>query len=85
MIATSARTPSSPTTQSTQRPSTGPLALQHESELDEELSRGREVVNHDADVVHPLDSHALDVVVSNYLEKDEQRDGVDAFLDLKAP
>ena len=31
------------------------LALQLESELDEELSRGREVVDHDADVVHPLD------------------------------
>ena len=30
-----------------------PLALQLESELDEELDRGREVVNHDADVVHP--------------------------------
>ena len=37
-----------------------PLALQHESELDEELSRGREVVNHDADVLHPLDSHVFD-------------------------
>jgi hypothetical protein len=38
----------------------GPLALQHESELGEELSRGREVVNHDADVIHPLDRHVLD-------------------------
>jgi hypothetical protein len=38
----------------------GPLALQHEPELNEELSRGREVVNHDADMVHPLDSHVLD-------------------------
>jgi hypothetical protein len=38
----------------------GPLVLEHESELDEELSRGREVVNHDADVIHPLDSHVLD-------------------------
>ena len=38
----------------------GPLALQHESELDEELSRGCEVVNHDVDVVHPLDSHVFD-------------------------
>jgi hypothetical protein len=37
-----------------------PLALQHESELDEELSRGREVVDHDADVLHPLESHVLD-------------------------
>jgi hypothetical protein len=27
---------------------------------DEELSRGCEVVNHDADVIHPLESHALD-------------------------
>ena len=36
------------------------LALQHESELDEELSRGCEVVNHDADVIHPLDSHVFD-------------------------
>ena len=38
----------------------GPLALQHESELDEEVSRGCEVVNHDADVVHTLDSHLFD-------------------------
>jgi hypothetical protein len=30
------------------------LALQLESELDEELGRGCEVVNHDADVLHPL-------------------------------
>jgi hypothetical protein len=37
-----------------------PLALQHESELGEEVSRGREVVDHDADVLHPLDRHALD-------------------------
>ena len=32
---------------STQPPSTGPLALQLESELDEERRRGREVVDHD--------------------------------------
>jgi len=38
----------------------GPLALQHESELDERLNRGREVVNHDADVLHALESHVLD-------------------------
>jgi hypothetical protein len=37
-----------------------PLALQHESELDEELSRGCEVVNHDADVLDPLDSHVFE-------------------------
>ncbi len=38
----------------------GPLALQCEFELDEELGRGHEVVNHHADVIHPLDSHLLD-------------------------
>jgi hypothetical protein len=38
----------------------GPLALELESELGEELSRGREVVNHDADVLHPLDRQVLD-------------------------
>ena len=32
------------------------LALQHESELDEEPAASREVVNHDADVIHPLDT-----------------------------
>jgi hypothetical protein len=37
-----------------------PLALQHESELDEELSGGCEVVNHNADVLHPLDTHTFD-------------------------
>src|SRR5205807_10378309 len=36
-----------------------PLALQLESEFDE-LGCGREVVNHDADVLHPLDRHVLD-------------------------
>ncbi len=37
-----------------------PLALQLEPELDEELGRGREVVDDDAHVVHPLDRHVLD-------------------------
>jgi hypothetical protein len=32
-----------------------PLALQLESELDEELSRGREIIDDDAHVVHPFD------------------------------
>lgn len=31
-----------------------PLALQLESKFDEELGCGREVVNHDADVLHAL-------------------------------
>ena len=35
------------------------FALQYESELDEDLSRGCEVVNHDDDVVHPFDSHVF--------------------------
>jgi hypothetical protein len=34
-----------------------PLALHHKSELDEERNRGGKIVNHDADVIHPLDSH----------------------------
>ena len=34
--------------------------LQLESELDEERRRGREVVDHDAHVLHALDRHALD-------------------------
>jgi hypothetical protein len=38
----------------------GHLAQQHESELGEELGRGREVVDDCADVVHPLDSQVLD-------------------------
>jgi hypothetical protein len=37
-----------------------PLALQLESELDEERRRGREVVDHDAHVLHAVDRHALD-------------------------
>jgi hypothetical protein len=37
----------------------GPLALQHEPELDKKLSRGGEVVNHDADVLHPFDTHVF--------------------------
>jgi hypothetical protein len=44
---------------STYRPSTRPRP-QLESELDEELGCGREVVNYNADVVHPLDRHVLD-------------------------
>jgi hypothetical protein len=38
----------------------GTLAFQNESELDEELNRGCEVVNDYADVVHPLDRHVFD-------------------------
>src|SRR2546427_11309913 len=37
-----------------------PLALQRESELDEERPRGREIVDHNAHVLHALDRHALD-------------------------
>jgi hypothetical protein len=37
----------------------GALALQRESELDKELSRGCEVINHDADVLHPRDTHVF--------------------------
>jgi hypothetical protein len=37
-----------------------PLALQLESELDEERRRGREIVDHDAHMVHALDRHALE-------------------------
>ena len=37
-----------------------PLALQLEPQLDEERRRGREVVDHDAHVLHALDCHALD-------------------------
>ncbi len=36
-----------------------PLALQLEPELDEERRRAREVVDHDAHVVHALDRHAF--------------------------
>ncbi len=36
-----------------------PLSLQLESKFDEEPGCGREVVNHDADVLHPLDRHVL--------------------------
>ena len=60
IIASSERTPSSPTMRSTKPPSTVRLALQLESELSEERGRGREVVDHDAHVVHVLDRHALD-------------------------
>jgi hypothetical protein len=59
-MAMSARTPSSPTTRSTQPPSRDPLTLELESELDEELDRCREVFDHHADVVHALDRHVLD-------------------------
>jgi hypothetical protein len=44
---------------STQPPSTDP-ALQLESELYEELGRAREIVDHNANVVHPLDRHVFD-------------------------
>ena len=37
-----------------------PFTLQLESELDEERRRGREVVDHDAHMLHALDRHALD-------------------------
>jgi hypothetical protein len=56
----SARTPSSPVDAVHRAAFDGPLALQLESEFDEELGCGLEVVNHDADVLHPLDRHVLD-------------------------
>jgi hypothetical protein len=49
-----------------------PLALQLESEFDEELGCGRKVVNHDADVLHPLDRHVLDGIESRF---EQQRGG----------
>jgi hypothetical protein len=36
------------------------LSQHCESELDEKRRRGREVVDHDAHVLHALDRHALD-------------------------
>jgi len=36
------------------------IAPRLESELDEEFDRGREIVDHDPNVFHPLDRHALD-------------------------
>src|SRR3954451_6213781 len=57
-IAMSTPTPSSPTTRSTHSPSTGSLAPQPGSELDEELRRGREVLDDDAHVLQALDRHA---------------------------
>ena len=54
------RTLTWPSTAAILPPSTGHLALQLESELDEERRRGREVVDHDAHVLHALDRHALD-------------------------
>src|SRR5215210_3267783 len=59
IIAMSARTPS-PHDAVHPAALDGRLDLQHESELDEELSRGREVVNHDANVLHLLESHVLE-------------------------
>jgi sugar lactone lactonase YvrE len=38
----------------------GEVLERHESELDEELGRGCDVVNHDADVLHSLDRHVFD-------------------------
>ena len=40
-----------------------PLAQQLESELDEERLRGREVVDHDAHMLHALDRHRVRWVV----------------------
>ena len=40
------------------------LAPSLQAELDEELGRGREVVDHDADVFHSFESHALDGRIS---------------------
>jgi hypothetical protein len=37
----------------------GPLALHLEPELDEERRRGREVIDHDAHVIHSFDRHAI--------------------------
>jgi hypothetical protein len=60
IIAKSTRTPSSPTTRSTQRPSTVPSPCGSSPSSAKNSGRGCEVVNHDADVLHPLDSHVFD-------------------------
>jgi len=44
-------------------PSTWPFASRFESELDEELDCGREIVDHDADVFHSFDRHAVDGLI----------------------
>jgi hypothetical protein len=60
IIATSARTPSSPGHSVHRTALDRPLALQLESELDEERRRGRKVVDHDAHVLQASDRHTLD-------------------------
>jgi hypothetical protein len=57
IIAMSTRTPSSPTTRSTKRPSIGAWALQLHTKFDKKRSSGLKVVDNDADVVHPLNRH----------------------------
>jgi Acetyltransferase (GNAT) domain len=58
IIAMSDRTPSSPTMRSTRAALDCRIALQLQSEFDEERRSSREVVDDDADVVHPLDRPA---------------------------
>jgi hypothetical protein len=57
IIAMSTRTSSSPTTRSTQRPSTGASPLQLHTKFDKERNSSLKVVDNDADVVHPLNRH----------------------------
>src|ERR671918_1882647 len=57
IIAPSTRTPSSPTTRSTQRPSIRRLALQLHTKFDKERNSSLKVVDDDAHVVHPLNRH----------------------------
>ena len=57
IIAMSARTSSSPTTRSTQRPSTVGLAFQLHTEFGKERFGSLQVVDNDENVVHPLNRH----------------------------
>jgi hypothetical protein len=56
--AISARTPSSPTSWSTQFTRDFCLALQFQAQFDEERDSSREILDHNTGVIHPVDRHA---------------------------
>ena len=63
--AMSARTPSSPTSWSAHSALDRCLALQFQAQCDEERDSSREILDHNADVIHPADRHATQSGVSS--------------------
>ena len=53
------------------------LAVQFQAQFDEERDSSREILDHNAGVIHPVDRHATQLRRPRILAVDEHRDGPD--------